>query len=230
MPRMQNLPNKGEEEYRGPIAEQHLVRGEGTLEFLILKSDFVEDERPYKIRLDFRTFSSTELASITGVSAATQRDWRRRGIERVSRSSGWKRYTFADLAFYSIIKLLTARGVSLSVAAKLSSEAFTRVFGLLAARNDAIQFSPRGRNIWKANARLTDRFIVASESVNDPEDFHVSGFANFTALNSFFRNSPQAIASVVVDLKRVVDRICECSPMPLLTVIKETNESGLADD
>jgi MerR HTH family regulatory protein len=227
MPRMRNLPSESKE---GDLVADHLVRGEGTLDFLVLKSNFAHDGSPYKFHLDFRTFSSAELASITGVSAATQRDWRRRGIERVSRSSGWKRYTVSDLAFYSIIKLLTARGVSLSVAAKLATEAFTRVFGLLVARKGAFQFQPRGRNIWEAKARPTDRFIVASESVGDPEDSRLSGFANFTALNSFFRNNPQAIAAVVVDLKRVVDRICECSPMPLVTVIDETNESELADD
>jgi DNA-binding transcriptional MerR regulator len=190
----------------------------------MLKPDILKDGKPYKGRLDFRTFTASEVASITGVSTTTQRDWRRRGIERSKKSSGWNRYTFIDLTFYSLAKLLLDRGVTASIAAQLAEEALLRSLQLLVANKDAVQFSPRGRNVWTAKVP-TERFIVAAaqDASSTPDTmFEIFGFANFSALNSFFRHNPRAIASVVIDLKRVVDKICELTPKPLLTIVTES--------
>lgn len=74
-----------------------------------------------RLQLEFRTFTASELGSITEVSPTTQRDWRRRGIERTERpSAGWNRYTFPDLAFFSTLRLLINVGVSASSAAQLA--------------------------------------------------------------------------------------------------------------
>lgn len=56
---------------------------------------------------------------------------------------------------------------------------------------------------------------------NTPWVFSVS---DFSALDSCLRHEPQVIASIVIDLERVVDRICDRAPMPLLTVIDEAHE------
>jgi hypothetical protein len=233
MPRMPRARFKNREEMTERSASC-LAIGEGDLDFIVRKPRLPKDGGPYQFRLDFRTFTASEVTSITGVSPSTQRDWRRRGIERIERPAvGWNRYTFPDLAFFLIVRLLTARGVSASLAAQLANDSFLRVLGLLTARQGAVQFSPPDRNIWTAKTGPIERFVVAAVPEVAPDDreaVEVFGFANFSALNSFFRQSPQAIASVVIDLKRVVDRICDLVPMPLVTVFDETDHSELMDD
>jgi hypothetical protein len=102
-----------------------------------------------------------------------------------------------------------------------------RLLGLLFARKGAVRSSPSDRNIWRAAAGPKERFLVAAGAdafKPGTETVQVSGFADFPALSRFFRENPQAIASVVVDLKRVVDQICDLAPMPLLTVVHESSE------
>jgi DNA-binding transcriptional MerR regulator len=153
---------------------------------------------------DFRTFSSSELASISGVSASMQRDWRRRGIERKQRLPGWKKYSIQDVAFFLIVKLLTIRGVSPRVAAKLAKDASAVVVEILM----------RKRRTQKAD--FMARFVVAagskSSSTSGEKDPTEYGFASLAKLNSFIRNNPDAIVLVVVDLRRVADRILESIP------------------
>jgi hypothetical protein len=142
-----------------------------------------------------------------------QRDWRRRGINKGEHSRGWFRYTALDLSFFLIVKLLTARGVSAAIAAELAQEAQIRVNWLLIEKY-----------INKKNQPLnpTDRFIVAtiSPEASAPQNGRaVCGFADLEALRLFFRDSPQAIASVVIDLKRIVDYLRSRVTTPLLTVL-----------
>jgi hypothetical protein len=80
----------------------------------------------------------------------------------------------------------------------------------------------------------SDRFVVAGISPDDSAPLDgkaVCGFANLEGLRSFFRDSPQAMASIVIDLKRMVDHLCNCVPTPLLTVAsvkKITKQRSLA--
>lgn len=161
----------------------------------------------------FRTFSSSELASISEVSASMQRDWRRRGIERKQRRPGWKRYSVQDVAFFLIVKLLTTRSVSPRVAAKLAKDASSVVLEVL-IKEESKAYSRSKRRTRRAE--LTDRFVVAAgskwASTSDQKDPEVYGFASIARLNAFLRSSPDAIALVVVDLKRVADRILERVP------------------
>lgn len=156
-----------------------------------------------------RTFSSSELASISGVSEATQRDWRRRGIERSQSKPGWKKYSVQDLAFFSIVKLLTSRGVVPRVASKLAKEASGVVLDLLIREEAHVRSKSK-----RKRKDPPERFVVAAGSKSKSENGDPAkwGFASIPKLNSFLRSSPDAIALVVVDLTRVADRILERVP------------------
>ena len=226
MPRMSRKRIKDRTQTNEPTSS--VARGPGTLDFIIGKPSLPPDEGRYEFHLDFRKFTASEVYSITGVSPTTQRDWRRRGIVRTQwPAEGWNRYTFPDLAFFLIVRLLTARGVAASIAALLANDSILRVWGLLMARRDAVRFNSPDRNILRIKGGPIDRFVVAALpplAAHDDEGLRFLGFANLSALNSFFRQNPQAIASVIVDLKRVVDRICDLAPKPLLTVRDETRD------
>jgi hypothetical protein len=186
-----------------------------------------------KVQLYYRTFTASELASITEVSPSAQRDWRRRGIERTERAAaGWNRYTFPDLVFFSTLRLLINSGVAASSAAQLADYSVLPCLKLLTTRRGAVKFSPPDLRKRAPKKIPIERFVVfgASESqANGQNAPVVSSVADLSALYSSLRHDPR-IASIVVDLKRVVDRICDRATMPLLTVIDDAHfteiESG----
>lgn len=61
------------------------------------------------ITLTLTTFTPAEAEAITGVSTASQRDWRRRGF--LASSAGHARFDAFDLARMLVIRLLSDRGI-----------------------------------------------------------------------------------------------------------------------
>jgi DNA-binding transcriptional MerR regulator len=78
------------------------------------------------MKLELETFMPSEAESITKVTQATVRNWRRAGY--LERRQGHARYNIADLLVMTVMQELGARGVTPEYATKYASEAARAIF------------------------------------------------------------------------------------------------------
>lgn len=78
------------------------------------------------MKLELETFMPSEAESITKVTQATVRNWRRAGY--LERRQGHARYNIADLLVMTVMQELVARGMTPEYATKYASAAARAIF------------------------------------------------------------------------------------------------------
>lgn len=94
----------------------------------------------FSVRTIDREFTPAEAATITGVSPALQRDWRRREILQSNRDGKWTRWTLSDIIRLSVMKLFSDAGMDVSSTKTVASMAVLPTLGALAEMNEAVEF------------------------------------------------------------------------------------------
>lgn len=114
----------------------------------------------YSVRSVKREFTPAEAATITGVSTALQRDWRRRDIVKGDPDSEgkWTRWDLNDIVRLSVMKLFSDAGMEVSSTKTIASMALMPTLGALALLDEAVEFE--GDEIGDAEkARIRSGFV-----------------------------------------------------------------------
>ncbi len=72
------------------------------------------------MQLELEVFTPSEAETITGVSQATVRNWRRAGY--LPRHQGHARYDFRDVAGLFVMRILVARGINVKTAKEFAGQ------------------------------------------------------------------------------------------------------------
>jgi hypothetical protein len=91
------------------------------------------EQLPASRRLRVATFTASEVEKITGVTAAMQRDWRRRELIDTSPGRGWKRLGTEELIQVLVMRVLSERNIPPGFARKLGRMAILPVLERLLA-------------------------------------------------------------------------------------------------
>lgn len=116
--------------------------------------------------LTLTTFTPAEAEAITGVSTASQRDWRRRGF--LASGDGHARFDAFDLARMLVIRLLSDRGIGPAQTAQAPSLAFGDIASICAvgALGNAFSWS----DAWEGDLEDIPTSMVI------PEDAEIESF------------------------------------------------------
>lgn len=124
----------------------------------------------YSVSVVRREFSPAEAAVITGVSAALQRDWRRRKLEDSEPNSEgkWTRWSLTDIIRLSVRKLFSDAGMEVSSTTIIAGMALMPTLGALALIDEAVEFD--GDEIGDA-----EKARVRSITVGTTHPSHTTG-------------------------------------------------------
>jgi DNA-binding transcriptional MerR regulator len=161
--------------------------------------------RPLKT-LAVATFTPAETEEITGVTQATQRDWRRREMTSFPTRKGRKRFTSYDLAHLIVLNQLLANGVRPGVAYLLARMSCDDPIRMLAKRtypSATVQLDEE-----PLERRKIDQYAVYCRHVDGER---VEYFAT-SDLKTISQRAKEASASpvafyIIVDLSGVADRL-----------------------
>jgi len=177
------------------------------------------DEK-YNCRTVQRTFSASEAENITGVSQATQRDWRRREFLQPISGGGRARHSLEDLIFLAALGALTKSGLPVSQAVELAPLAILPVHANFSRWDDVSVFD--GHKLSSEQmARIRESHVVGA-SDNDNWLFaaldHPGGVMGRTddlrKLDGGLRGS---LCAIILDLTSLAHRIARAAPLPLIT-------------
>ncbi|MGE3877397.1 MAG: hypothetical protein AB7F74_30935 [Parvibaculaceae bacterium] len=93
-----------------------------------------------RVRIVNREFTPAEAATITGVSPALQRDWRRRNLMKENPDGRWTRWTLTDIIELSVMKLFSDAGMDVSNTTIVAHMAVMPTLGALALIDEAVAF------------------------------------------------------------------------------------------
>lgn len=126
----------------------------------------------HSVRIINREFSPAEAATITGVSTALQRDWRRRDIIKADPNpeGKWTRWTLADIIRLSVMKLFSDVGMEVSSTSIVAGMAIMPTLSALAQIEEAVEFS--GADIGESEKmRLRSRTTMTTHPSHVPGRF-----------------------------------------------------------
>jgi len=95
----------------------------------------------YSVRTIDREFTPAEAATITGVSPALQRDWRRREILKGNPGGKWTRWTLDEIIRLSVMKLFSDAGMDVSQTKAIAQMALAPTLEAITRIDDAVVFA-----------------------------------------------------------------------------------------
>jgi hypothetical protein len=170
------------------------------------------------ISLAQATFTPSEAETITGVSQATQRDWRRRELTSFRTRKGRKRFTTDDLAHLLVMDQLLPHirpAVAYHLARLACHGAMTLLAGAYYPRKnikvDGEDIDPAQVERFAIYCRWMDgrqaRFFSTSDLNNMP-------YQQLSAPYQWLSSKTQIAFYVVVDLTQIADRLRQRSIKP----------------
>jgi MerR HTH family regulatory protein len=176
------------------------------------------------------TFTAGEAERITGVSTATQRDWRRRGY-LPSGKNGWTQYETMELGSLASMGALQDRGIGPKVSRPIARSAALRIMSYALSRPGAIEDQTDGEYTrferkrgsqsvvnWTGGGHAQRYLVVWA----DGQMVFTSDIAR--AFGEAPENSKYQGAIIVLDLEALGALLVQRAGRPLVTV-----ESGGSD-
>ncbi|WP_386682984.1 MerR family transcriptional regulator [Loktanella sp. R86503] len=182
----------------------------------------------YTCKTTTRTFSAKEVEEISGVSGATQRDWRRRNFIGKIQGGGRAKFSLDDLIELTTVHALTSGGIPLPQAFDLASLAILPVIANFARwKDDVTVFAGDPISDEEKGRALSG--LVKGVSDDDNWLFAVIGSSqpimgrtdDLRKLDGGMRGRPCAI---VIDLTGIAHIIAAAAPLPLITLEIENTE------
>jgi hypothetical protein len=174
----------------------------------------------YSCQATTRQFSSAEVEHITGVTQATQRDWRRRGFLSSIAGGGRAKYDLDDLIEIATLAALTQAGLPVSQAAQLAGLAilpvisnFLRWDDVYAFIGDEVSRDEKSKILSRHVVGVSgdDNWLFASLGRKEP----IMGRTDdLRKLDGGLRGSK---AAVIVDLTALAREIASQATLPLIT-------------
>jgi len=177
-------------------------------------------------------YSPSEVARVTGVSTALQRDWRRRGVIK-GRSDGWNKYDLSDVIRMTVMRAFTQSGISLDTANSVSSLAVLPVIDELARWDDVTVFSGdqisaermaqiRERHVSGASGDDQFTFVALPEGEQGAYAARLRSLADGEGLMGKSGN----FYGIALDHSLLAHRIAELSPSPIIRFHVEVSENA----
>jgi DNA-binding transcriptional MerR regulator len=117
------------------------------------------------MQLKFETFMPSEAETITRVTQATVRNWRRAGY--LPRRKGHARYNIGDLLVMFSMEMLVSRGITLEAAQRFSGEAARAVFQSLVWQEDAFSADARDAARKEVSEFLEEKLTLVRAKLGD---------------------------------------------------------------
>jgi len=164
----------------------------------------------------------SEASKMTGVSAALQRDWRRRGILPQSEGDGWNSFQLSTVIEMTVMRAFTLSGLSIEAAHSLAGLSVLPVFSIWARWPDASIFVGDEISTEEMNEiRLSHVQGIKPEAgfsfVPMPELDGDSGAARISDLRlaEVIMNERSSFYGIVLDHYALALQIKERAPLPL---------------
>ena len=180
------------------------------------------------LRNTWTTFTAGEAERITGVSTATQRDWRRRGFFH-SEGDGWTKYQLEDLGQLLVMRVLQDRGIGPSVSCHIARAAGLRLAFFALNWTDSIEDNTGGafEKIVRKGKRPRGGHFVGWVGTSDDPPKYLVAWADGTSdlvsdIGSAFQGSMFDAkyhgAAIVLDLDALGAVIGRRAGRPFVTV------------
>jgi|GEM_PF-1492107 len=179
----------------------------------------MNDLHNFALRTVARQFSAAEVEEITGVTGATQRDWRRRGFLGEKRE-GRAHYSLDDLIEIMTLRFLTQAGLPISHAADLAGLAVLPIYANFARWGDVSVFTgdpineaqmARVRGGTVKGVSDDDNWLFAALDDENPRMGRTDDLRKLEG--SLFR----ATCAIILDLNSLAHKIAQRAPLPLIT-------------
>ena len=176
----------------------------------------------YAVKTITREYSPSEVAAVSGVSTALQRDWRRRGVIH-GRSDGWNKYDLSDVIRMTVMRAFTQSGIGLETAEALSGMAVLPVIATLSRWDDTAVFegdtlNDEQRERIRGNAvrgvSEDDQFSFVALPERDGEA--VAARIDNLAKGEQLMGQNQSFHGVAVDHYGLAHHIASTSPLPII--------------
>lgn len=184
-------------------------------------------------RNTYTNFTAGEAERITGVSTATQRDWRRRKYLPAG-NDGWTQYDLHGLAHLLVMRVLQDRGIGPSVSSEIAEIAALRIEYFALSWVDAIEDTSGDfeRIVKEAKRPRASWFVGWSNSPGDPCRFLIawadgsSSFVNdlHQSFGGYSWEERYHGAIIVIDLQALGGLIVDRAGRPLVSV--EVGDEG----
>jgi DNA-binding transcriptional MerR regulator len=180
-------------------------------------------------RLVERQFTPAEAAQITGVSSATQRDWRRHKLINGNGEGGWTKWDLSDLIRLSVMKLFSAAGMEVSKTGTLASMAMMPTHAAVHEIPGAVLFEAVGVSEEEAQAAAeamgprysnTSRHFGRYLAALGPEEFDVCRTDRLSSLEDLLEEHERPLLHVV-DCKLLAQVLASRAEGPLIRYVVE---------
>lgn len=186
----------------------------------------------YSVTTVKREFSPSEVARVSGVSTALQRDWRRRGVIP-GRSDGWNRYSLDDVIRMTVMRAFTQSGISLETAEMVSGSAVLPVSDELVRWGDVAVFAGdplsekdmnmiREGHVKGASAEEQFTFVALPEDSGGTSAARLRNLADAEDVMGRSGN----FYGIALDHYGLAHRIARLSPLPIITFEVELAQNG----
>jgi len=171
----------------------------------------------------YSIFTPGEAERITGVSATTQRDWRRRGFLH-SKRDGWTHFEAMDLGELLVMGSLQGRGIGPSVSKEIAISAAVRILHFALSWKDAVEDQTNGKftkQAREAGLPMGKQFVTAQ--VRRFLIAWANGEVSFTDdLNAAFSgtsfDAKYLGAAIILDLEALGGLLVDRAARPLVVV------------
>ena len=172
----------------------------------------------------FAKFTPGEVAHITGISTALQRDWRRRGLLE-KKNEGWSQFDLDDVVRLSVAGLLIEHGIAARIALDASVAPHIQFLTMIGERST--EFDPElpesletmwARRIPQRVKRRFRRFYIYARNFHAfPRNVSITDNLN-EVFDGWQDEGIDPGAAIVIDLESLADRIVDRAGRPLMRV------------
>ena len=177
-----------------------------------------------KTRDIFAKFTPSEVAHITGISTALQRDWRRRGLLE-KKNEGWSQFDLDDVVRLSVAGLLIEHGIAARFALDAAVAPHIQFLTMIGERST--EFDPElpeslkttwARKIPQRVKKRFRRFYIYARNFHEfPRNVTITDNLN-KIFDGWREEGIDAGAAIVIDLESLADRIVDRAGRPLMRV------------
>lgn len=187
------------------------------------------------IRNVTREFSPAEVAKVTTVSPALQRDWRRRGILPERATDGWSSFELTDLIEIYVLKFFADAGFSVKEVRQFTSMAVLPVLALIEKYPGAVEFdrddlSDQERAMYSRSMvrGAQGAYLAIAHAPDDvPLISRIGRFNEFKYVEEWLAER-QADGFTCLDFNRISHRIVERAGLPMFRI--EVRDSDVSAD
>ncbi len=175
-----------------------------------------------------RDFTPAEVAEITSVSVALQRDWRRRKILPQRKTEGWSKFSLSDVIEIYVLKFFSDAGFSVKEVREYSVMAILPVQVALKDMPNAVAFEgdPIGDRLKEsillsmttdAGVAANSRYLVIAHGADIPFEKRIGRFSTLSAVAAWLER--QALEGfTAVDFDMIAASIAASVDGPLIRV------------